>query len=220
MGQCLAQAADAFWPAMDNDDVIEYLKARTEEVSGDPNTITPEYVRENVDEGVLLEIKKAVENGYADGNFGMEQAAMAYAAVALDRLPETEEMIDWIFRYGEKTGTGLNTYIGGGLVMYNIVNLVCRDGFGNEGSHAYNAMWYTNLMEAADALDGYTRVEGADLWANPKFVNMVGSMMKLTTLGCVIPSFGEAGHIQFAKSGMDVDSMLAGLSRPATAIWQ
>ncbi|MBP3634358.1 MAG: Ig-like domain-containing protein, partial [Oscillospiraceae bacterium] len=210
MGQCLAQAADAFWPAMDNDDVIEYLKARTEEVSGDPNTITPEYVRENVDEGVLLEIKKAVENGYADGNFGMEQAAMAYAAVALDRLPETEEMIDWIFRYGEKTGTGLNTYIGGGLVMYNIVNLVCRDGFGNEGSHAYNAMWYTNLMEAADALDGYTRVEGADLWANPKFVNMVGSMMKLTTLGCVIPSFGEAGHIQFAKSGMDVDSMLAG----------
>ena len=210
MGQCLAQAADAFWPAMDNDDVIEYLKGRAVQYHRDPEVIDPEYVRDLVDEGILLEIRDAVYTGYADGNFGMEQAAMAYAAVALARLPESDEMIDWIFRYGEKEGTGRNQIYTGGLVMYNIVNLVCRDGFGNEGSHAYNAMWYTNLLEVADALNGFDLVEGADLWANPKFVNMVGGMMKLTTMGCVIPSFGEAGHIQFHKSGMDVDSMLAG----------
>ncbi|MBQ9967935.1 MAG: Ig-like domain-containing protein, partial [Oscillospiraceae bacterium] len=208
--QNLAQAADAFWPAMEDPDVIAYLRDRAPGEGKDPETITPQYVRENVENGILLEIKKAVEGGDSWGNFGMHQAAMTYAAVALDRLPETAEMIDWVFRYGERIVSGNVRKSTGGSVMTNVVDSVDRDGFGNEGSSQYNALWYTNLMEVADALSGYTRVEGADLWANPKFVNMVGAMMKLTMCGSVTPTFGESGAVQASGSQMDVSSMLTG----------
>ena len=206
----LAQAADAFWPAMDNPDVIEYLRARAPYEGKDPEMITPEYIRNNVDEGILLEIKKATETGYSSGNFGMHQAGMVYAAVALDRLPETAEMIDWTFRYGLSQTVNDERQVTGGSVLYNLVDLVDRDGFGNEGSAMYNALWYTNLAEVADALSGYTRVEGADLWANPKFVNMVGGMMKLTMCGTTLPATGESNNVQYNNHGMDVESMLTG----------
>ncbi|MBQ9968140.1 MAG: Ig-like domain-containing protein, partial [Oscillospiraceae bacterium] len=206
----LAQAADAFWPAMDDPDVIEYLRARKAKEGIDPETVTPAYIRENVDNGILLEIKRACENDQSYGNFGMHQAGMVMAAVALDRLPETEEMIDWAFRYGTSTSSGGKSTVSGGSVLYNIIDRVDRDGFGNEGSAMYNALWYKNLLKLADAVSGYTRVEGADLWANPRFVNMVGAMMKLTMCGTTAPAIGESGSVQAGGNYMDVASMLTG----------
>ncbi|MBQ9967971.1 MAG: pilus assembly protein N-terminal domain-containing protein, partial [Oscillospiraceae bacterium] len=209
IGQCLAQAADAFWPAMDNADVIEYLKAHAAWKGVSASQITPEYVRSNVDEGILLQIRKACESGNSLGNFGMHQAAMAYAAVALDRLPETEEMIDWIFRYGEnKTVSSREMRVTGGNVLYRLVTAVDRDGIGNEGSNMYNPMWFQNLMEVANALNGYDRVKGADLWENPKFVTMFNALNRLVLCGSAMVTTGEAGSVQSYGSYADADCML------------
>lgn len=209
IGQCLAQAADAFWPAMDNADVIEYLQKRASWKGVSAEEITPEYIRKNVDEGILLQIRAACESGNSLGNFGMHQASMAYAAVALDRLPETQEMIDWIFRYGEnQTISSREMIVTGGNVLYRLVNDVDRDGIGNEGSNMYNPMWFQNLMEVANALNGYTRVEGVDLWRNPKFVTMFNALNRLVLCGTAMVTTGEAGFVQSYGSYADAECML------------
>ncbi|MBP3633553.1 MAG: Ig-like domain-containing protein [Oscillospiraceae bacterium] len=197
IGQTLAKAADAFWPAMDNADVIAYLRAHAAWKGVSAEQITPEYIRNNVDEGILLQIRDACLSAKNLGNFGMHQASMAYAAVALDRLPETKEMIDWIFRAGEnKTLSARELYVTGGSVLDRLVNDVDRDGFGNEGSMMYNPMWYQNLMSVADALNGYTRVEGVDLWKNPKFVSMFNPYNKIILCGTASVNTGESGNVQ------------------------
>ncbi len=211
VGQYLARAADAFWPAMDNDDVVQYLRAR-HVLKGveDPETITPEYIRGHVDENILLDIKEGCETFRIAGNFGMPQAVMSYAAVALDRMPETEEMIDWTMRYGgliARSGSG-NYYSTGGNVMYNLVDLVDRDGFGNEVSTAYLGLWLSNLAKVSDALDGYTGVEGVDLWKNGKFVSLYKGYSNMIVVGRNTPIVGESGGMQMVAFPLKVDELL------------
>ncbi|MBP3632979.1 MAG: Ig-like domain-containing protein, partial [Oscillospiraceae bacterium] len=205
IGQTLAKAADAFWPCMDNEEVIDYLRQQAwrKDVESEEE-ITPEYVRDQVNENILLEIRDACYTTKNMGNFGMHQASMAYAAVALDRLPETEEMIDWIFR----DGAAVNLKLDGGSVMTKLVDDVDRDGFGNEGSAAYNQMWYQNLYKMADALNGYDRIDGVDLWKNSKFVTMFNAFTRLIVLGSTSVMTGETGYIQMWKTLPEVDYLL------------
>ncbi|MBP3634188.1 MAG: Ig-like domain-containing protein, partial [Oscillospiraceae bacterium] len=198
--QVMATAADAFWDCFDNPQVVEYLQANhTRKGIADPAKINPQTIREHIDNNILLAIRYAIENGQSHGNFGMSQAAMAYAAVALDRLPESREMIDWVFRHGEvitiNTSTGEQKWTGGD-VMYTLVEQVNRNGFSNEGSITYHRMWYQNLMLVADALKGYSRVQGADLWQNPKFLDLFIAPGKISVLGNSAITTGEAGHVQ------------------------
>ena len=205
IGQTLARAADAFWPCMDNEEVIDYLRQQAwrKDVESEEE-ITPEYVRDQVNENILLEIRDACYTTKNMGNFGMHQASMAYAAVALDRLPETKEMIDWIFR----DGAAVNLRLDGGSVMTKLVDDVDRDGLGNEGSAAYNQMWYQNLYKMADALNGYTRIEGVDLWKNSKFVTMFNAYTRMIVLGSTSVMTGETGYIQMWKTLPEVDYLL------------
>ena len=64
-----------------------------------------------------------------------------------------------------------------------LVEEVDRGGFGNEGSMSYNYIWLTNLLDCADALNGYDKVEAANLWEHPKFLNMYRAYMKVTCCG-------------------------------------
>ncbi|MBP3633185.1 MAG: Ig-like domain-containing protein, partial [Oscillospiraceae bacterium] len=198
IGTALALAADAFWPCMDSERVVEYLRNQcgTHMKNMEPEDITPAYIRENVENGVLLEIKKACEDTKMSGNFGMQQSAIAYAAVALDRMPETQEMLDWAFRFGERKLVNGKYESSGGAVLYHLVELVDRDGFGNEVSYQYNALWYINLLDLADALKDYDKAEGVDLWSNPKFVNMLSAMSRYGVCGRLTPQAGEAGFVQ------------------------
>ena len=210
--QMFATCADVFWPVMDHPDVVEYLRGRhVKKGVEDPADITPEYIRDHIDNNILLEIKRAVEGGQSKGNSGMTEAAMAYAAVALDRLPESEEMIDWIFRSGEfsilNSSTGSAQWTGGS-VMDTMVQRVNRDGLGDEGSIAYNRMWYQNFIKIADALSGYERVEGADLWKNSKFLDMFIAMNKVTVLGNSVITTGETGYMQASAYYPQTDYLL------------
>ena len=200
----LARASDALWPAMNNDEAIEYLRKDAVFYGVEPETITPEYLRNEVDEGLLLQIKDACETTRNAGNFGMEQESMALAAVALDRLPETEEMLDWTFRYGERLALP-TPHATGGNVLYNLVDLVDRNGYGNEVSYTYNRLWYMNLMGVADALTGYDRVQGVDLWTFPKFVELFRAFGRNIQGGYLLVQFGECGNIQSPNTVIGLD---------------
>ncbi|MBQ9968358.1 MAG: Ig-like domain-containing protein [Oscillospiraceae bacterium] len=196
MAQMLATCADAFWPCMEDEEVLTHIRDNAWRKAIDPEAVTPDYLRSKIDENILLEIKKGCETTDLFGNFGFHQAAMAYAAVALDRMPETEEMLDWVFRFGERTGTAGDLKLDGGSLLYNLVQNFDRDGFGGDGSPAYNQLWYRNLDKVADALENYDKVEGANLWENPRFYNQFHSFIKLTRMGTAAVCNGEAGQIQ------------------------
>ena len=69
----LTAAADAFWPAMDNPDVVEYLQGKAYMKGLQPEEITPQQIRDNVDTGIYKEVFHAVYTHDAWGNFGMSQ---------------------------------------------------------------------------------------------------------------------------------------------------
>ncbi|MBP3634524.1 MAG: heparinase II/III family protein, partial [Oscillospiraceae bacterium] len=207
----ICTGADAFWPCQTNDEVINYIKGKAHLKGLQPEDITPQYLRDNVDENLMMIIKQTCETGQSSGNFGMHQAAMAYAAVCLDRLPESAEMIDWIFRSPETVMEPNGKYeitVTGADLMSRIVERVDRDGFGDEGSDAYNRMWYQNLLEAANALQGYDRVEGANLWENAKFVTMFDCYADVLSMGTTSFQTGENGSIQMYQLYLEVDALL------------
>ncbi|MBQ9968864.1 MAG: Ig-like domain-containing protein [Oscillospiraceae bacterium] len=181
--QCLAKAVDAFWPCADNTEVVEYLRGKASLKGLEPEDITPDQIRQNAENGILREAIKSYYSGKAWGNFGIPQAGAALTAVCLDSNPETEDLINWIFKASDKGGTTENGWNTGGDVNRVLVEEVCRDGFGNEGSMSYNYIWLTNLLDCADALNGYDKVESANLWEHPKFLNMYRAYMKVTCCG-------------------------------------
>ncbi|MBP3633582.1 MAG: Ig-like domain-containing protein, partial [Oscillospiraceae bacterium] len=203
-GITLAKAVDAFWPCMDNPEVIEYLKTKYKIKGMEPEDITPEYVRKNCDEGILMEIYKAAASWQIDGNFGMSEAAVAYSAVALDQQPTTDEMLEWVFKSEKKEGYAYNMTQRGGDVMRRIIEAISRDSFGDEGSYAYNSLWETYLLDLADALDG---VEGYDLWEMSKFVYLYTGAMRLTVCGRLTPQIHESGSVQSTNFLPNVERM-------------
>ena len=178
-----AKAADAFWPCMDNPEVIDYIAEHAAWKGLTPEDITPDYVRNNVDENLLLHIWEGLQTANVTGNFGIPQAGAAYTAVALDRLPESQDIIDWLFRYKEFGGTWLDdtSYMTGGGLLTTYVGQVKRDGLGNEGSLSYNSLWEINNVETFNALNGYERIPSADMWKNSKVVTMFHSAARLMT---------------------------------------
>ena len=180
-----AKATDAFWDCMDNQEVIDYIAEHASWKGMTAEEITPAYLRTNMEENLLLHIWEGLQTANVTGNFGMPQSACAYTAVALDRLPETQDMLDWLYQYREMGGSWLDetSYATGGGLLTTYVGEVKRDGLGNEGSLSYNSLWEIYNVETFEALKGYERVASADMWKNSKVVTMYHSAARLMNSG-------------------------------------
>ncbi len=182
-------AYDAVFPMYDDPQVVSYLKEKARKFNLDNDKSDPEKIRTNIETGLLREIYKTVQTSQSHGNFGMHQSALAAAAVTLDTQPETNEMIDWIFRYSEATVTS-NT---GGEVNQRLINEVSRDGQGTESSPTYNRGWINNLTDAAAILARYPEYDGMDIYGNPKYIGMLQSYPYMTILRRGVPQIGDSG---------------------------
>ena len=210
LSQYLAKAVDAFWPCATDAQVIEYLQQdHILKIKGlTAEDITPEYIRTNAENGILLEAFECATTDYYNGNFGMEEAGIAYCAVALDRQPETNEMFEWVFHEERNGGLGKNAWNTGGDVSRVLTEDVSRDGFGYEVSYLYNSLWTQYLLDLADALHNYPDAAQWDLWNNPKFINMYTAFLRLTVCGHLTPQVGEAGFVQSTHNQIGQDKML------------
>ena len=190
----LARAYDAFYPAMDDPAVVSYLsaKAKAHELVN-PKT-TPSMIRENCENGILRTIYDEVKDANIYGNFGMHQKSLAAAAVALDTMPATAEIIDFAFRAGEYIYWEPDTQVSGGNVLAQLVDQVDRDGNGNEAAPGYNVLWLNQMVGIADVLEGYSRLETADLYNNPKFVKMFSAMYPLYLCSRYTAQIGDSGN--------------------------
>ena len=210
----LARASDAFWDCMDNEEVLDFLKGYAAFMGVTEEEVTPQYLRDKVENNILLEIKKGCEEGQIWGNFGMHQEAIAAAAVSLDRMPESREMIEWVFKAELLAGYGRDMTNAGGDIWRYITNQVDRDGIGDEVSYLYNSLLPNDILACAEILAGYDKVASADLWKNQKFVNFCWSLFKLNVCGNLMTQVGEGGSsVQAQGFFVNKDTMLTAFVR-------
>ncbi|MBQ9967413.1 MAG: Ig-like domain-containing protein, partial [Oscillospiraceae bacterium] len=213
LGIEFARVVDVFWPSANNEDVIDYLRERASSQGKDPEDITPDYLRTKAEDNILMELYEMSKSQWIDGNFGMSEAAVAYSARALNRLPISQEMVDWIYHSEELTGSGRDTKNAGGDVARTLVEWTSRDGLAYEGSYAYNSIMEGYLLDVADALDGFDLVEGADLWENQKFVNLYAGHMRMTVCGRLTPQIHEGGGPQSTNFIPNIGYMTTAFSK-------
>ena len=204
-----ARAYDAFFPMYDDPEVVKFLNKQAVKYKLDNKKETPEAIRDNIEDGVLREIYEGVKTLEIHGNFGMHQAALATAAVVLDTQPETNDMIDFVFR---TAGPDVGRQFSGGDVGIHLVNNVSRDGQGTESAPGYNRIWLTQLVDLANDLAGYDGYDGEGVWENPKYITMFRSYNPLTMVHRGLPPIGDSGGSGIFNALPDnVDALLSAL---------
>ncbi|MBQ9986259.1 MAG: S-layer homology domain-containing protein [Oscillospiraceae bacterium] len=198
------RAYDAFYPMMEDSQVISYLSKRAAELGLDNPKTSADMIRENAENGIVREAFKAAKTAKINGNFGMHQNTVALAAAALDTQPETNEMISWLGGLSSITTISVTDPIydksfrsdianTGGEMLLKYIADVDRDGFGNEVGLGYNALWLTNGLDVAETLYRYGAESELNLFENPKYRKMFNSFIKLT--------LGDGYSIQLGDSG-------------------
>ncbi|WP_054949761.1 heparinase II/III domain-containing protein [Numidum massiliense] len=187
----LLSAYDAFYPAMDDEQLIAFLREKAAQHQLTNPKDSAQGIRRNIEDGIVRQVFPAVKKAQIFGNNGMHQSALAMAAVVLDTNPETKEWLDFNFQAGTRL---TNPYrVTGGNILPTLVNLVDRDGHGNEAAPEYNQLWLQQFLMTADILDDYDRYPVADLYQNVKFRKMFSSMYPLLLSEKYIPSIGDHG---------------------------
>ncbi|MDF2716994.1 MAG: bacterial Ig-like protein, partial [Paenibacillus sp.] len=174
----LLRAYDAFYPAMDDLQLIGFLQAKAQEYDLGPLKSSATGIRKNIETGIVEQVYPGSKNAQMNGNNGVHQSALAMAAVVYDKLPETKEWMDFNFKSGGLIWPPYS--VTGGNMGVTFVNEVDHDGAGNEASAAYNLLWLSSYLEAADILDGYDGYSGADLYDHVKFRKMFSAIYPLT----------------------------------------
>ncbi len=147
-------------------------------------------------EGNLLhETYKGILHKDIIGNVGMHHYALALAAVVLDDPIVSAEWLDFVFRPGDARPVDRETT---GLDLNNLfVNVIDRDGFGDEASPGYNDIWLGKFLSIANLLNGYV-INGTDisydLYKNPKFLQMFSSMLHLIITDSQTPAIGDSAQ--------------------------
>ncbi|SDS62394.1 heparinase II/III domain-containing protein [Actinopolymorpha singaporensis] len=194
LSQLICDAYDAFFPAIanaDEADVVPFLSEKARQYGLAPKD-SPAAIRVNIENGILRQVYPNVQAGRIRGNFGMHQRSVTLAGVVLDSPSETKEWIDFVFKTGS-LGPPPEYRVSGGDVYRTLVDVVDRDGMGNEASPGYNRLWIGHMRGIADVLDGYTGYPAADLYEHPKFRKMFQGMHPLVMLGAYVPQIGDTG---------------------------
>ena len=184
-GQQLANACDALYPIIGDETVLSFLSAKK------GTEYTKEALWQNWRNNILLEIFNAAKKGQLKGNFGQQHAAVAAAAIILAEEPETTQMIEWI--YASNPTIDKNGNQSGGNLGSQLIDVVDRDGFGNEASPNYNASWIERMTDMANYLAMYQGEEKYNPYENPKFAQMVVAHASLVSADYFTVQIGDCG---------------------------
>ncbi|MBQ7054106.1 MAG: hypothetical protein IJN97_02700, partial [Oscillospiraceae bacterium] len=186
-----ALACDAFFPMLEDKEVIEFLSSEAEKRGLENDKSTPEKIWDNWERGILDEIYYAMQRRQINGNFGMKQNALACAAIIRDREPLTSEMLKWLYA----TDTTPNDWhkATGGDLMTQLIDVVDRDGNNNESNPYYNSIIIQNLYVAAEALSYYKGEGDYNLYDNPKFAELFVGLIPFFTTENKTLAIGDGG---------------------------
>jgi uncharacterized protein YjdB len=199
-------AYDAFYPAMDDPEVITFLSGKGQEHKlswKDSGT----GLRRNSEQGIIKQIFPGVKKSQIRGNVGMHQSTLAMAAVVYDTFPDTKEWLDFNNQTG---GLVQNPWrVTGGNMLTSLVDSVDRDGHGNESAPGYNRLWLGNFLQVADVLYGYDKYPQADLYQNVKLQKMFHAAYPLFLSENYVPSIGDSDSTgNPSQTGLDAAQMI------------
>ena len=196
-----SKAYDAFFPMYDDATVIRFLSEKAEKYDLENPKTSANLIRENCEDGILRETFRAAQCGLLNGNFGMTQSAVAAAAVVLDTMPETREMLDWVFQDGEtfvldaSSAGSQPDLITGGNVQRQIIDKVDRDGVSDEIAPNYANIWIGGLNTMMEVLEGYDGYPEMDMYNNPRVIKMLAGMHPLTMSRRSTVQIGDSGAV-------------------------
>ena len=157
--------------------------------------VMDEETRLHVENNILRAVYRFAAGGQLRGNFGITQQTVAAAAVVLDTMPETGEWLDWVMASG------------GGGVAQKLIDVVDRDGMGDEAAPNYNSIWVDYLIDMAELLEDYGTYPSADLYENPKFVQMLYAQVPVVLANYYTAQIGDGGLT--ANPGFTLSTKLA-----------
>ena len=169
--QYLAVSADGLFPALNDSQVISFLEKKAIEYNLENPKSSANDIWANWDKNFLDQVFVCVQDGRINGNYGLYHHALSSAAIVKDSEPETTEMLEWLFEKDDEA-TDAYTLLEGGDFNSKFIDVVDRDGMGNEASVAYNGMWLGRLHGMSDLLSYYKGEKNLNPWDHPKFVNM------------------------------------------------
>ena len=197
-----AKYYDAFYPAYDDESLIAYLSKKAADHGHENPKSSADLLRKHVEDNILRVIYRDAVAGHICGNFGMDQSSVVTAAVVLNTLPETKEWIDWVMAYGSRPwNSDVNVVRTGGSVMPTLVDIIDRDGMGDESAPGYNIHWIHSLLSAADILRGYELYPEVDLYQNPKFMKMIYAHLKLLMGGYYTAQIADSASFASPEFG-------------------
>ena len=187
---------DAVWPAYENEEVITFLSDKAEQYGMANTKTTPAKIRQNIEDGILRDIYESYKTGLIYGNFGMPQSTLAIAAVVLDTMPETKEMLDFVFQDGEELmvdGAVQVNKITGGNVNRQLFNAVDANGVTDEVAPNYSDLWIGGLNGVLNYLEGYDKYPEIDLYNNPRYVKMYTNQLDTLLRRKATVQIGDSG---------------------------
>ncbi|WP_255171429.1 heparinase II/III domain-containing protein [Natrononativus amylolyticus] len=221
----IVRAYDAFFPGMEGDDeLVEFLEAKTDEYPGLESKSSIEEIRKNIEDGIHREILPAAENSEVVLESG-GYSVVTQAARALDEADGyTQEALEWIFQPGEELFVGdqwdeepWNWITTGGNILAPLVDVVDRDGYNNRASPMYNRIRNNSYLETADYLQGYDGFDGADLYDHPKFRRTLTQNLPLLLLDQHMPEIGNSHPNDNYVSGSAIEGGFTTLGDPIYA---
>lgn len=176
---------DAFFPALLEDDaiIIGFLNKKAQQYSLGELKSSAGGIGKEIEDNILRQVLPCVSEGQIFGNFGMHQQALAMSAIVLDETDGyTAEAIEYLFKSGAN-----------GDLLRMLVDVIDRDGHGDESSPSYNSIHRRTLAELVDALAGYDGYAGIDLSQHLKCAKMMTAAKPLNMLDIYRPAIGDSG---------------------------
>ena len=177
----LATVYDAAFDMYDDPYVLDYIQNRAATLGVKTPKNSAGEVRQHIEDHLLREIFKGIEDKRIWGNEGMYQDTAVMTAVCLDSMPESKEWIDWATT-DEEVG-----------VLNKMINTVDREGQGDENSPQYNNGWVANYANMARWLGGYKNYPSVNFYTNPKYNKMLKMNLPLTMTRNHTLQIGDTG---------------------------
>ncbi len=186
---------DMVYDVYEDEFVLDFIRQKANVWKMRCKKETASDIRGNIEENLIREILRGVENCTIAGNFGFPQTSNAIAAIVLDDEVETKKWLEYLLAPGWSRNP---PNLGGGIDEV-LIDRIDADGQGDEASR-YNAAWHKTLIDIADIIESCPT---ADLYNNPKFLQMFFSNIPLMSYG-YSPQIGDTSYLQSNEHWMSI----------------
>ncbi len=192
--------ADAFYPMITDSAVIDFLSEKAEKFGLENDKTSSDKIWENWEKGILYESFESVQEGALEGNFGQIHQLLAATALVLDKEPDTEEIVKWLYKTGVK---GSGNSINGGSIANQLIDIIDRDGMGHEAGPNYNKTQISGLSKVAEYLADYK--DEYNLYKNAKFRQMFMAFLSIVSVNSHHVQIGDSGSVADTQFVLGID---------------